>query len=113
MKIFKDKVSPLRLIAYTYSLAILAGCAKHDVSAPISGTAKPPIDRKISEQDAPSSRDSKEKILFENANYALVSANWSDLPGWRSDKVEDVWPALLKSCGVLRNDKKWKKAKNS
>ena len=27
-----------------------------------------------------------------------VPVNWSDLPGWNEDRLQDAWPALLQSC---------------
>ncbi len=32
------------------------------------------------------------------ARSRWVVATWSDLPGWTTDRVADVWPALIRSC---------------
>ena len=32
-----------------------------------------------------------------------VPVDWGDLPGWGSDQVSEVWPALLRSCARARS----------
>lgn len=34
-------------------------------------------------------------------------ASWSQLPGWRTDGLEEAWPAFLASCQVLRAQPQW------
>jgi peptidoglycan lytic transglycosylase A len=34
-------------------------------------------------------------------------ADWSGLPGWNSDSVQDAWPAFLASCRALRFRTEW------
>jgi membrane-bound lytic murein transglycosylase A len=33
--------------------------------------------------------------------------NWSDLPGWGTDNVQDAWQAFLESCRALRFQAQW------
>jgi membrane-bound lytic murein transglycosylase A len=40
----------------------------------------------------------------------LVVARWADLPGWRQDRLDAAWPALLRSCRVLKDDARWSSA---
>jgi len=40
----------------------------------------------------------------------LVVARWADLPGWRQDRLEAAWPALLRSCRALKDDVRWSSA---
>jgi membrane-bound lytic murein transglycosylase A len=34
-------------------------------------------------------------------------AQWGDLPGWRTDALQEAWPAFLASCKVLRARPEW------
>lgn len=34
-------------------------------------------------------------------------ARWDELPGWREDRLEDLWPALLASCSRLAERREW------
>lgn len=44
------------------------------------------------------------------AKPRLVPDRWSSLPGWQTDALEEAWPALLKSCGVLKSRDGWRQA---
>lgn len=37
----------------------------------------------------------------------LKPARFAQLPGWQADRLEAVWPALLRSCDVLKSDRRW------
>lgn len=39
--------------------------------------------------------------------FRYEHASWTDLPGWSSDTVQDVWPAYLESCRDLRFRPGW------
>lgn len=41
------------------------------------------------------------------AKPRLVPDRWPSLPDWQADAVEEAWPALLKSCGVLKPRDGW------
>ncbi len=38
----------------------------------------------------------------------LQAADWSDLPGWAADPVEDAWPAFLASCRAVSRQAVWR-----
>jgi membrane-bound lytic murein transglycosylase A len=38
---------------------------------------------------------------------AYRAADWNALPGWRQDRVDQAWDALLRSCGVLARQPAW------
>jgi len=44
------------------------------------------------------------------AKPRLVPDRWSNLPGWRADALNEAWPALLKSCSVLKSSEGWQQA---
>lgn len=38
----------------------------------------------------------------------IISPEWSNLPGWESDRHSEAWPALLQNCKVMpRKDSVW------
>ena len=38
----------------------------------------------------------------------LQAADWSDLPGWAADPVEDAWPAFVASCRAVGRQPVWR-----
>lgn len=38
----------------------------------------------------------------------LQAADWSDLPGWAADPVEEAWPAFLASCRAVSRQVVWR-----
>jgi membrane-bound lytic murein transglycosylase A len=38
----------------------------------------------------------------------LQAADWSDLPGWAADPVEEAWPAFLASCRAVSRQAVWR-----
>ena len=38
----------------------------------------------------------------------LLAADWSELPGWASDPVEEAWPAFLASCRAVSRQAVWR-----
>jgi peptidoglycan lytic transglycosylase A len=42
--------------------------------------------------------------------FRYQHASWTELPGWSSDSVQEVWPAYLESCRDLRFRPGWSEA---
>ncbi|WP_310383463.1 MltA domain-containing protein, partial [Roseateles sp.] len=69
----------------------------------LTGCGTPPLANKPSPELGPIARPPVEPparqravLLRERARW--VEADWSELPGWGSDRAAELWPALLRGC---------------
>ena len=83
--------------------AVLAGCASPlppaiDTAPPAVDTAPPAV------ETMPPARTTAPAPAagIEQPHARWSAAEWSDLPGWETDRLLDAWPALRASCATPR-----------
>ena len=78
--------------------AALAACSSTPL-APVEG-AKASAGSVVRPADAPSTdgRDDLATATLDRPHGRWVAVRWSDLPGWDSDRVSEVWTAFQRSC---------------
>lgn len=84
-------MKPSQLMAAAILGLLLAGCAAPPVSRsplPPSTPAKP----------TPTEASKPAGPVMQRERSRWVAGEWSELPGWGSDRAAEFWPALLRSC---------------
>ena len=74
-------------------LGVLAACSSAPLDAP-----PPPVEDKAPTVAAPPAAPAPSSPALTRSRSRWVAANWSDLPGWESDRVGEWWPALQRGC---------------
>ena len=80
------------------ALAALAACS----STPLAPAPTPPQAPAAPRSAAPAAdaiRDDLGAATIERPRARWVAVRWSELPGWRDDRVGEFWSAFLRSCG--------------
>lgn len=67
---------------------VLAGCAAPPVSMP------PPVPAKPAQVEP----QKPAAAVMQRERSRWVATEWSELPGWGSDKAAELWPALVRGC---------------
>lgn len=49
-------------------------------------------------------------MVPDSVDKVLKPAAFSDMPGWETDQVSEVWPAFMHSCKVLKKRSEWRNA---
>lgn len=71
-------------------LGVLAACASAPVGPPPAPLPAPPAVEKAPTTSPP--------VVMQRGRARWVQADWSELPGWDSDPLTDLWPALQRGC---------------
>lgn len=71
---------------------LLAGCAAPPVSLPTTAPMPQPVKPALTDASKPAGP------VMQRERSRWVAGEWSELPGWGSDRAAEFWPALLRSC---------------
>lgn len=74
----------------------LAGCSGSRLPDSVGGTSPLPVDVPI----APA----RGELMLPDG---LQRVSYESLPGWRTDALEEAWPAWLRSCDALQREPRW------
>ncbi|MGB7988319.1 MAG: hypothetical protein WCF44_02925, partial [Candidatus Methylophosphatis roskildensis] len=105
---------------------LLAGCAAAQPAAIATRGANPPqaerIDRAAQARtttavsvppaqpaatDVPAPRSEAERQAFSTRYAHFLPASWTELPGWREDRLAEAWSAFGRSCAALGRKPAW------
>ena len=105
---------------------LLAGCAAAPPAAIATRGANPPaaerIDHAAQERattstsvrpaqparaDTPAPRSEAERQAFSTRYAHFLPASWTELPGWRQDRLAEAWSAFGRSCAALGRKPAW------
>jgi membrane-bound lytic murein transglycosylase A len=91
---------PLALSAFALALALAACSTTPLPPAPVA--AVPPV--------APATPATPVPVTPVPTTPSFVPVSFAALPGWDKDEVRAVWPAFMRSCGVLAKRADWAEA---
>ncbi len=86
--------SAARLAGPALILGVLAACSSTPLPERVPVDDKAPVSAPTA--TAPSTTGSATALLRARARW--VPVDWSELPGWDSDRTSEFWPALMRSC---------------
>jgi membrane-bound lytic murein transglycosylase A len=73
-------------------LGVLAACS----SVPLD--ERVPVEDKAARTPAPVTPPPAPGTALLRSRARWVAVDWSELPGWDSDRTSELWPALMRSC---------------